>query len=289
MATPDGPFNGFELPSTAQLLPGPTNFIRNIIFHPCSRPWFIYILTALPALVKAIITVRYIDPSDIMREEAKAFVEGAHYRTGRGGKHSIRGLLEDEKLARKTWSQKAVGTLIAATEPLEYLGFAALLYFAADRFWYDWQALLLAWNYCEGDPDSGPFQMRREAPSFFIGSYQMDRLLQNRSSWSHNTVGVDVPPGLIFAALSLNASYNGLGTAHVNLVLQTSGAVTLGDVRSETLELTAGQSGDMVVAHEWFFPFGGTVSWNVEGDPVPTGYPSSGGQVTVIKQQVSEL
>lgn len=267
------------------LFPGTATFMENVIFHPCARPWFIYLLTALPAAIKAIATVRFIDLEDIMRESAKDFAHGPRTRTGRSARHSIRGLLEDDAGPRKHWSQKGVHHLLRATAPLEYLGFTALLLGAADRFFYDWQALLLAWRYCEGDPDSGPFQMERQAPSFFIGAYQMDTLLQNRSSWSHNTVSVNVPPGRIFACLTLNAGYKGLGTAHVNIFLRADFGAFQDTQRSETLALQAGQTGDMVVAYEWFFPFGGTIVWGVEGDPVPTGYPSTGGTVMVMRSQ----
>lgn len=265
------------------LFPGPAAFIENIIFHPCARPWFIYALTAIPAAIKAIATVRYIDLEDIMREGAKDFAHGPRKGTGRSARHSIRGLLQDDAGPRKHWAQKGVQHLLRATAPLEYLGFTALLLGAADRFFYDWQALLLAWRYCEGDPDSGPFQMERQADFVFVGSYQMDTLLQNRSGWSHNTVQVSLPPGNYFSCLSLNAGYHGLGTATINTFLRADLGLVFKTEKSDNLSLTAGQSGDMVVVNQFFLPFGGNLTWGLEGDPVPTGYTSTGGSVIVMR------
>jgi len=276
---------GFHLPPLGSVLPGANNFIRNIIFHPCSRPWFVYFELAIPALVKAIATVRFIDLEDIMRERAKEFAETGHLRTGRGVRHSLRGLLDDDAGERHHWTRKGLAWMLAATEPLEYAGFAMLLLFAADRFWYDWQALLLAWRYCEGDPNSGPFQFAKRTPGIFVGAYTMDTLLQNRSGWTHTPVDVNVPPGVLTAILSLNITYNGAGTTTNYVYLRANISGVFVEKRSEEITLSAGQSGDMLVQAEWTFPFGGSIAWGFGGTAVPTGFETNGGQITVIKSQ----
>jgi hypothetical protein len=266
------------------IFPGTANFIQNVIFHPCARPWFFYVLTALPAAVKAIVTVRTIDIEDIMRERARDFAHGPVRRTGRSVRHSIRGLIQDDAGPRKHWSQKAVANLIRATNPLEYFGLAVLLLFAADRFFYDWQALLLSWRFCEGDPDSGPLQRGRPAGGFFVGAATMPDLLQNRSGWNSSASLVEVPPGSFWANMSINAGYKGAGSGTWRSWVKATDAFGSSTAFSPDLTLESGHSGDMMATGKFFLPFGGSISWGVDGDPVPTGLDSTGGTVIVMKQ-----
>lgn len=267
------------------LFPGGNAFLENIIFHPCARPWFVWIGSAGIAFIKAVVTVRIFDLEDLMRERAKNFAEGPARRTGRGVRHSILSFIDDDAGPRNTWSQKAVKHALTATVPLEYIGLTILVFGAADRFFYDWQALMLAYRFCEGDPDSGPFQRARGADNILVNAMLLPILEQNRSGWGNRPIDVDVPAGSFTILLMININYKGagVGTWRAEIRATISGVVVTED--SPELALKAGQGGDMMAEAHFFFPFGGTISWNLRGDPVPVGLGSTGAKVIVMKSQ----
>lgn len=253
------------------------NFIKFMLTDQCARPWFVYAETFLPAFLELLITATLLDLNDLVRAHGENIAEGGGGKKRKGKRHTPRIKTTGGKTEVERYMQKGLKTLLIVTQPLETIGYAWLLYSAVDEFFYDWQTLIESAPYCTKNDAWGPLA-RSRGPGFLTINDSgfpiiMTNLDQNRSGWTTNTIGAEVPAGkmsYLFAA-TIGTPPGGITNVFLRLKL-TDGFITK-TFESDHQDIPDKQSRDFVVsAHSFGFAVGGiTVSWDLVGPAVPVG------------------
>lgn len=122
--------------------PGAANFFEEVVYDGCSRPFWVYLKTGLPAFIELWFTLSILDFEDIVR--SRGFSEsGKDLGKGRRGRrHGGLKLPKGDSAPIKRYDALGLRTLLILTIPLEVVGFGLLLYHATDQFFYRWTSLI---------------------------------------------------------------------------------------------------------------------------------------------------
>ena len=252
-------------------LPKTRNFVREILFNGCARPWYVYVETFIPAFLKLVITLLLFDIDDIVR--FYGVTRSRSRLTGRR-KHGPGGIIK----ASETWdfkSQKVtrqgLRIIIKLTAPLEAIGFIFLLIAATDEFFQDWQSLIERAPFCTNPQGLGPLS-RTALPAVlssrdFGQSYGYDTLEQNRGNWGTNAFSFAPVSGPLFCSCTLKgtAGVAGMESAGIRIRVSINGIPF--DAEGGRITAEAGQDVEMVAISRVFIPIGTAVSvtWGLIG------------------------
>ena len=268
------PEESFKI-SDIRFAPKTKNFMRWLAFDTCARPFWVLMVTFVPAIIEAFITVKIWDINDLIRENAKAIAAPPRAGLKKAGKHSRLGKVPGREPPTKKWARNGLAHLLKWTQPLETLGFALLLYSAADQFFFRWQSLIEAVAPCE--TPLGSFQRSATNVSwnmlFAGGAANMPDLEQNTASWLTTNFQVGLPPGNYFVAFSATLKPTFPATYPAGIQMFTPGIIGETITQSEIQELKTGTETDFMIIAEFFVSgFGGTtVGWQTYGSTVPVG------------------
>lgn len=269
------------------IFPGARNFIRFILFDPCSRPFWVYALTFLPAALEAFVSVVTITAADIIRDRARKIAPaGGTFPPGNPKRKAGSRVPDGKKPTHKT-SAGGLAHLLRWTQPIEDIGLALLLYSAADRFFMRWQSLILSVPTCLDD--LGSFQrsaLNRSWNMLFAGgAANMPDLLQNSANWGNNAFVVGLPPGqyqFVFSATltpTFPATYDaGIQVFHPGL---TGAKIT----RSGLQAIQTGGNTSFIVQKNFIVTgfAGTTLGWQTYGATVPVGITCVNAHIVVTR------
>jgi len=277
-----------ELPS-GTLAPKTANFVNDIIFHPCARPWYVYVETFAPAFLNLLLMVSFFDLEDALRAHA-TFISGKAGRGGHGRKlHKMKFTRSGRETKTQRYAAKALRTLLIITSPLEAIGFAWLLYAATDEFFYDWQTLLNASTFCSQPIFSGPLQRRRGPGNIPIlpggQPTRMPIAVQDRGAWATSNISADLPQGQFTAifALTVRGPNNRIEGVHLRFrVTGIFGTFLLDD---DPISIERKEWVDLLFKADFFLfgGAGGAIVWELVGQAVPIGLESEKGRIMVVR------
>lgn len=266
-------------------LPGTTSFMKSILYHRCARPWYVYVETSIPALIELVITVTIPDFNDLVRARGEGIVSAKPGPGGRRKRHLARPVLGSRKTEKEKYARGGLKFLLTITKPLEFIGFTFLLYFAIDRFFYNWQIALDNTRYCTEEIPTGPLIRSgsgfRAFPSGAGGLFQLVTLEQNRAGWGSTNVGCDLPEGVYSVILAATIVMPGGASPEYAVGLNVTGSPLGGPFIGSKVGGPAGEQVDLLERFQLFYPLIGvnSISWGLFGPQVPIG-------VEVIKARV---
>lgn len=269
--------------------PHTNNFIKNVVFGDCGTPWYIYVETFFPAFLKLVITQNIVQWDDVVRAIASE-KGGAHLRRGvRRGKHGRLDLINNQVEEKEKFARKGLRTLITITEPLEHAGYLLLLYFSADRFYYDWQTLIERRGPCSNPPEFRPFQRSRGTGSNLPilpggAACTLPTLDQNDPAYANNSFSTSLPPGTYQAFWNANVRGPSGGISAARASLRLTGSPFTPTILGEATDIQAGQ--DACLGMEAAFtilPPGGSCGWELTGPAVPVGLFCTGARVIIVR------
>ena len=277
-----------SVPTGLGFFPKAENFAHEIVVHGCARPWFVYVETFVPAFLKLVLTITFLDLEDILRDFAKIEARQKLTSGGRGYGHRYKPTVSQQATRMQRYSQKGLKTLLIVTEPLEIIGFAWLLYAAGDQFFYDWQLLLERSVFCSDSGVGGPFQRSRPGGSN-IGVLPegvitpLPTFEQNRAEWTNTSISVSLPFGSYraFFTVTVHGPNGGISGVQAQLRLPFGSGLF---IRSEPADIAEGQTATLLAEGEFFVAIGGNLVWELKGPAVPVGLLCDGGHVIVMAQ-----
>lgn len=232
--------------------PKAKNFINELFFSDCVEPWYIYVVTAVPAFIKLFITVSIFDLKDVIRWRATTgLTEGGPASRRRRGRHLQKVKIEETKTKQRAW-RHGTGTLIRVTGLVEKLGFAWMLYSAGDQFFYDWQALLHQFGECHPEFDPGmaarsdttfqqPITPEGAALSLSVEEF-------NTQAWGSNLFGFDVPNGIYRVTFAIDCQGGGLLLPGVTARLRVPSPLGTKVVDSPAIDIAPGANAQFIAS-----------------------------------------
>lgn len=287
----DQPFRPVRDLQNGRFLPSVGDFVQEMMYGNCQRPFYIYLQTFLPAFLEAAFMLRFFDLNDIMRKTAET-AAGGKARKPRGGKHgrTKRGK-ELPRTKQDRLYRSGLKTLLMLTAPLEKLGFALLIYSVIDNFYYKWLMYIEDADACLNPGFFGPLIRRGDLaqwPSNPAGfAAPLPTLIFNGGNWSTTAFGCGVPTGrykVVFAATITNPDVNAQG---FRLNIETQGSVGTGLFHGEVVQIGAQQTADLIVTADIFFPLliGNTIAWTITGPLIPAGVECTKADIVVQRRQ----
>lgn len=276
-------------PPDARLFPNAANFYKQIVFHNCARPFYIYVETFLPAFIQffALVSIPLFD--DLVRERADRIARAGARASGRGFRHRKKPRWQVQDLKTERFNQKGLRFILTITEPLEKAGFAFLLINGADQFYYNWTSLLLTSTFCDQPILSGPLSRSRMGGSISIlpggAGIPMTTLDQNRAGWVNNSFGMTPPAGIINAMAGVTVTGPSGGITGVKVRLSFTSLTGTANIDSDPVDIVEGEESDLVVQTEVFLSSLGarSLTWQLVGPAVPVGLKSKQAFVTVSR------
>lgn len=275
------------------ILKGPVNFMNQLIFHPCSRPFYAYVVTFIPAFIEAFLTTRVLDLEDIFRDKARDFAGAGSRASRRSLRHTRKMLFHPDGGKAERISHRALVTALKWSQPLENLGYKLLVIGAADQLFYRWTSLLEIFTFCNAPFATGPLSRTRTPGSTPISPVGAALALpieeQDRANWSSTGVSAGTPAGLYFFAFNATLSSKAGTLQGVSLRVEHSGAIGFQDSESEEQDLHENQPTDFILTGYVVGPFGGgiTWTWQVVGPLVPIGVNVTEASFFLIRQELT--
>lgn len=273
-----------------RFLPGAANFVHDMLYSGCSRPFYIYALTFIPAFLDAIITLRTWDLNDMVRKTGETLAPPGGKR--RGVRHG-RGVKTGKALSgtgRERVYRQGLRTLLFLTAPLEKIGFAVLLYSVVDNFYYNWLMYLDDADACIKPDFYGPLHRRATDYDWSClpngGPASLPDLISDPAGWGSSAFSASLPIGrytIMFAGTIVGASG---GPQGYRLRLLVTGALGHGEYLGEVRTIDSGDTGDLVVTADVLLPFvtGGNVGWELVGPAVPVGVHVTQGDIIIQRR-----
>lgn len=257
-------------------LRGPTNFVQDMLHSNCQRPFYIYVLTALPCIIEAVITLRLFDMDDLVRKTAQEAARGGG-TPRRGLRHGVsKTTRQSPGSRRERYYKNGLKHLLALTQPLEHIGFALLLYGVVDRFYANWMMYLDDADACIRPQFYGPLIRRTTDgdahPNAGGNAIQLPELVCDNGNWGSSPLTASVPIGRYRAVFAATITGPGGGAAY-QLEIRAFGVIGTGVFTSAPVECAEGSETDIIIDADLFFPLvsGGEVQWIIKGPPVPVG------------------
>jgi len=270
-----------------EFFPHARNFVKEMQWHNCARPWWVYVETFIPAFIKLFITITLVDFDDMNRMSGYAAL-GDRPGTGRrGGGHTRRrGLTGGDSRAR-SYSAGFLKHLLIATEFLEKIGFWFLLYGASEQFFYDWHTLLRQSIYCNGP--LGVLMRRSVGGRVSIlpggAAIALPIVEQSDGVGPGLAFGTEMPFGTfeVVFALTVKGPLGGINGVHLRLI--APGSFEGLDIRSEEISIQEDEIVDQVLQVKLHYPLvgGGQLAWELVGPAVPIGLESEKGDIVIGK------
>lgn len=257
-------------------LRGPTNFINDVLYSNCQRPFYIYVLTAIPCLIEAVIMLRLFDFDDLVRARGQYLARGGG-TPPRGLRHGVR--RRGKQLPRSQphrGYRQGLKHLLALTQPLEHIGFALLLIGVVDRFYANWMMYLDDADACLSPSFYGPLIRRQDDgvahPNASGNTVQLPQLISDPAGWGSSNISATLPIGRYKAVLGVTIVGPG-GGARYRVALRVTGVIGSGEFEGEEQYCGPGQHCDLMADADIFAPFvtGAHVSWVIKGPGVPVG------------------
>lgn len=273
------------------LLRSADNFVRDMVFGNCQRPFYIYVLTFIPSFIGAAFMLRFFDFNDIVRASGEVLTrEGSPGR--RRKKHGT--IKKGKALPKGTphrGYQMALRHLLFITQPLEKIGFGLLFWGAIDLFYTNWMMWLDDADACI---DKGFFEaeMRSDddtiaGPNEGGGFIIIENLISDNQQIQSTNIGASVPLGRLIAMLAITMIGPGPGPQTYKLRIRAGG--TLGKFTYDSEEIAVGEdaSQDFIVQADLLYPLvtGGTLVWELVGPPVPSGITVTKADVVLQRKQ----
>lgn len=272
-------------------LRGPINFMDDMLYNTCNRPFYIYVATAVPAFFDAWLLVRLWDFNDLVRARGKYVSGKGLWGTGRGKGH---GLVRRGKAVphnREKYAAKGLQNLLYFTQPLEYLGLALLMYGAVDNFYRDWMWYLDLADACI---DKGFFEAEVRSvedgvahPNSGGNTVQLPNLDSDNDQISSGNISAHCPLGRVTAIFACTITGPGTEGANYAIGLRATSVLGSGDFRSETTFCPGGQDTDLIIKADILYPFvtGGQLQWVIYGPGVPVGLVIPKARVIIQRRQ----
>lgn len=257
-------------------LPGPTNFINDALYGNCQRPMYIYVLTAIPCFIDAVLMLRWFDFEDIVRARASTIAEGGGRKPKGPGHTRTKRVSPMKGTGDKRGYKMGLHHLLIITQPLEKIGFALLLYGVVNKFYFDWMMYLDDADACINPSFFGPFIRRVEDghcfPSTSGNTLQLPTIVSNPANWSSNTGRVDVPIGryrIVWAATVIGPN-NG---ASYSLQIRVNRGLGILQRQSDPVYCAPDTETDIIVTADVICPLvtGGRIVWAIAGPAIPVG------------------
>lgn len=258
--------------------PKAANFLQYIWQNDCARPWFVYVETFAPAFIKLAVTLSLWQWDDVVRSVAGSVAGGA--ASTKGGKTHVRKktIAVTDPENRERAYRRGLRTLLVITKPIEIVGFTYLIYGAGDQFFADWQSLLEESVYCTRQAIMGPYG--RSGADFALlanpdgQGFGLDTLEYNAPNFGDTTAAVTLPAGVFNVAIGMKVSRQGGTAANVAPGFRLFGGGDSKILIGETATVTPDEPADLVYGGSVTVPFGETrsMSWELFGDDIPTGY-----------------
>ena len=248
------------------------NFMKDVVFHGCARPWYIYVETFFPAFLKLFITLILFDIDDIARaygqNMARTRATGKRKHVMRQGRQVLRVVQTEPQRITKV----GLRIVLRLTAPLEAAGFTFLMVAAGDKFFGDWQSLIERSPFCESPIGTGPIS-RGDPPSAlsiepFGQAFGYDTLEQNRGGWPTTAFNFEPATGPLFVVATLKgvAGLGGISNAALRIRITIAGDDFNFD--SDFLSAEAGEPVEFVAIARRFLLVGtiAVVRWEMVGD-----------------------
>lgn len=272
--------------------PNTANFIHEFQYNSCSRPFWVYAATGIPAFLELWLTLSILDLEDLARMKGFNISNKALAPSRRGPRRGGLVLPRGVRLPSERYAALGLRTLLIVTIPLEIIGFTMLAYYATDRFFYRWTSLLENIK-CKGEA----FTLMRNNSDFGVfpnsvgGAIALTEVLSTAPIYSDGSFSTGVPLGVYNVYLALEID----GVAPSNpsdyeIGVLTTGALGVSDRFSGVQELGRGKPGTLVFSGKFYFPLfgGGTIGWVIKGPAVPVGLTVKSG-LLVIDQEGEDL
>jgi len=270
-----------------RFLPYTDNFVKRIVFQGCARPWWVYLETFLPCFIECAImyTIPFYD--DILVDYAREDAKLGSRLSGRGFKHTKRFKLPVAETKWQRYGRNALKWVLIADTPVEYLGFAFLVYGATEQFFHNWQTLLEQSPYCTGP--NGIYHAHNENAYIPIlpggAGTPLPYIDQQNAVTPIGTTGASFPFGKYFVTFCVTITGPHGGITGVYLRLNFTGTFPVYQVKSDTVDIAEGEEVDLI-ANADFFAYligGGSVGWELVGPAVPAGLFSAKATIIVAR------
>jgi hypothetical protein len=270
------------------LFPKTRNFLAQEFSSNCARPFWVYALTFVPAIVEMTLLPFGFDPEDALRSHGRAISGGRSTAGKRGVVHKSRGKVTKGTKPTQRFSQRALSHLLVWTQPLEFIGLSLLIYETADQVSVRWSGLLEKLAPC--DSDLGHFMRSASNQSWNQlssgGPANMPSLDQNSAGWTNTGFSVNLPPGTYVTAMAARLRPTFPATYQSGIRLQIPGALGPKTYSSGLQTLLPAEPKDfsLFATFSTTAGFGTNLGWQTYGDTVPVGVTAVEARVMVAQQ-----
>lgn len=261
------------------VFPGAANFWERIVYHPCARPWYVYVSAFVPAFAELALLVSIPFWDDLARMGGEHLVDEGGGRRGRRRRkrHGTKVRAIEKPIQRERYYAKGLNTLLVITQPLETIGFYWLLWAAGDRFFYRFANFIDQAKYCTRDTDTGPLSRRSFGGmvSKPAGAQAMPlpTLEQDRGGWGSTVFTASLPIGRFFCAFAITIIGPAGGSSDWRAELWVNDSIFTHVLADDFSTIQTGEEADFLIARDFLIPtiFGGTVQWRLNGPAIPIG------------------
>lgn len=264
-----GTFGGFA--------PNAANFMGNLVYHPCSVPFTLYVETFVPVFLNMLLFIALPEFNDVVRAAGDAHTDTPGRSKTRRQKHTLAYLLPDAEQKDGKPVRQALKTVMTVTQPLERIGYAFLLYTATERFFYNWSTLLHNFEHCGQPASVGPIRRSTKlADGTSTGTPQpliLPTLDQNRANWPTSNTTVTVPFGHYSITMEATFKSRAINDMNAQVGFIMPGISGFNTRWSDETLLKPGGEGSAILQQDVFCGniAGCTCSFLRRSDPIPVG------------------
>ena len=231
------------------------NYVTKFWFNPCSAPFYVYVETALPALLELLISYNTFGTSDISRNSL-----------GRSQVRWTRRLFSGWRRYAPYRKIGGTGFLFRADGVVQRLLWWWLVADLTVDFLYNWTSLVNRTEWCTGNGIYQAVQISGAFPCADAWSgVPINQVTQNKDNWARTAVNVLVPGGTYHAILTVDAMFNSIfnfGT-DFQIRLVVTGPLWADTYESDKVQLKVGEKTPVTVTAS--FPAsaaaGASVAW----------------------------
>lgn len=238
--------------------PGPidrVNYVVEMWNNPCNAPWVLYVETALPAALDAIIAVACFDIGDVLRFVFRPanLRSGRHSRGGKKGKHArkpkgIRARLANKLPAFQALQQRKVTQGVKNLWIIDGIGQRLLWWWLvadiATMALYNWTSMIYKTERCQMALGGGGALRENNGGTYLglIGKNPVGFEVLKYETGSFNTTkfGGSYGGGTFNVVAGLNIENTGLQIATVHLSMEFGGVPPLKNTPSDGVTLAIG-------------------------------------------------
>lgn len=255
--------------------PGAADFMKQLTYDSCSRPFWVFAATGSAAFLELWFTLAFLDLEDLVRSRGFSQSNRDLKKGRRGRRHGGLRLPRGNKGSVIRYSALGTRTLLIVTLPLEVIGFAMLIYFGTDKFFYRWSSLLENIR-CEGEPRTliRSDQNFGVVPNLNGGAVGLSDLDQNAGVLSSNAFGAAVAFGIYEVHLAIEVEgKRPITPTDYQAGIDTVGALNPVQILGTAVSIGRGRGGTLMVSATVVMPLftGGSIGWVIVGPSVAAG------------------